>query len=121
MKTEEEMISLRYNQIEDIRPLGNMRGLYYLNLRHNNICDISILSRFKDYYIGRLFLKYNPIDNFSPLKNVHLVDSDVPEYTGRAGFIIGQKVNFEEDESSFNGVNFGKCPWQEIICKIAEK
>jgi len=42
------MISLRYNQIEDIRPLANMRGLYYLNLRHNNICDISILSRFKN-------------------------------------------------------------------------
>ncbi len=44
-------------------------------------------------------MKYNPIADFSPLKNVHLVDSDVPEYTGRAGFIIGQKVNFEEDES----------------------
>lgn len=92
-------LTLRYNQIENIRPLGNMKRLYYLNLRHNNISDISILSRFKNYYIGRLFLKYNPIDNFSPLKNGHLVDSDVPEYTGRAGFIIGQKVNFEEDES----------------------
>lgn len=91
-------LTLRYNQIEDIRPLRNMRGLYYLNLRHNNISDISILSRYRNYYIGRLFLKYNNITDFSPLRHVHLVYSDVPEYTGRGAFVAGQKVNIAEDD-----------------------
>lgn len=90
-------LTLRYNQIEDIRPLRNMRGLYYLNLRHNNISDISILSRYKNYYIGRLFLKYNNITDFSPLRHVHLVDSDVTEYTARGAFVGGCKVIPDED------------------------
>lgn len=52
--------------------------------------------KIEDYYIGRLFIGHNNIIDYSPLRNIHLVDSDVVKYVGQARFMMGMKL--EEDE-----------------------
>lgn len=70
-------LTLRYNQIENIESFEAMKGLYYLNLRHNKIKDISIFSNKENYSLSRLFLDYNPIEDYTPLKGWDFVASDV--------------------------------------------
>ncbi|MBN2222592.1 MAG: hypothetical protein JW708_10335 [Vallitaleaceae bacterium] len=82
-------VILRYNQIEDISPLQNLRRIYLLNLRHNKIRDISALSAFHDTHIGRLYLGYNKITDYSILSNIFLVHSDLEELVERSQSFTG--------------------------------
>jgi internalin A len=91
-------LTLRYCGIQDIAPLRGLTGLYFLNLRHNRIKDISIFQEFRESFLGRLFIHYNPIKDYSPLKKICLVESDVSQYTQRAAFMDGVKLTEEGEE-----------------------
>lgn len=70
-------LSLRHNKIKDISQIANNKRIYYLNLRHNEISDIRPLSNLKDGNIGRLFIGYNDILDFSYVKDLNLVYLDI--------------------------------------------
>lgn len=53
-----------------------MKGLYYLNLRHNKVKDISVFKDNKNSNLSRLFIEHNPIEDYTPLKGWHFVARD---------------------------------------------
>lgn len=64
--TELKMLHLYNNDdIEDIRPLANLKKLTHLNLRNNKIKDITPLSGLTQ--LQTLFLDFNEISNFTPI------------------------------------------------------
>lgn len=71
-------LSIRWNRIEDIAPIRDLRRLYQLNLRHNRIKDISVLEDFSNSNLSRLFLNHNNILDYSPVKHLNLIESDIP-------------------------------------------
>lgn len=63
--------TLRYNSISDVTPLEALTQLYYLNLRHNQISDVSMLADLaRKGNLSRLYLGYNPISDFSAMKDI---------------------------------------------------
>lgn len=70
-------LTLRYNKISDITPLGDLKGIYLINLRHNQIKDISVLKKHRNTNLSRLFLGYNNIENYTPLRGIHLIENDL--------------------------------------------
>ncbi|UGB29974.1 leucine-rich repeat domain-containing protein [Metabacillus sp. B2-18] len=72
-------LTLRHNKITDITSLGELEGIYFINLRHNQIKDISALKKHRNSNLSRLFLAYNYIEDFTVLKGIHLIDSDIRE------------------------------------------
>lgn len=88
---------LSYNNISDIsalRPNGRSTGLGYLNLRNNNITDISPLAEYTG--IGILSLTYNNISDVSPLTGLSKQDSVI--------YLGGNPVENIEVLKGFNSV-----------------
>ncbi len=68
-------LDLSDNMLEDIQPIKNLKRLKYLNLQTNNISDVSALN---DLALEEVYLKYNPIEDYSSadkmLENVFKTD-----------------------------------------------
>lgn len=69
--TELKMLHLYNNdEIEDIRPLANLKKLKHLNLRYNKIKDITPLAGLTQ--LQTLFLDFNQISDIKPLAKLKL-------------------------------------------------
>lgn len=88
---------LKGNSIEDLEPISNLAS-YYFDISHNKVSELErYLSVRKSYLvnarwnrirsvefmrdklcaIARFFVKHNEIEDYTPLKGHHFVDSDV--------------------------------------------
>lgn len=105
-------LTLGHNIISDIKSLGEIKGVYYINLRHNQIKDISALKKHRNSNLSRLFLAFNNIEDYTPLKGIHLIDSDIREAMSDL-----EKLNDLTDRK--NGKHYGMllCEAEDIIGK----
>ncbi|WP_158592567.1 leucine-rich repeat domain-containing protein [Flavobacterium sp. 102] len=63
-----EELTLMFNDLEDISFLKNLENLKRLNLTHNKVLDISVLSELKS--LEKLWLQDNKINDVSPLRSL---------------------------------------------------
>jgi Leucine-rich repeat (LRR) protein len=108
-------LTLRHNKISDIKPLGELEGVYFINLRHNQIKDISALKKHRNANLSRLFLAHNNIEDYTPLKGIQLIDSDI-----REAMSDSETLNDLIDRK--NGKHFGMvlCEAEDIIGKWSQ-
>lgn len=106
-------LTLRYNKISEIKALANLSKTLLINLRHNNISDISVFNGFKDYYyLGKLYLQDNPINDYSPLKNLYLTQCDIEQYSNKWRLEAGINLNKIKD----GNFEFNIVEKEDFIC-----
>jgi Leucine-rich repeat (LRR) protein len=77
--------TLRWSNVNDITPLQDLKSLYSLNLRHNKVKNLSPAIQLNSHNLSRLYMSDNPIEDYSVLKALPFVHSDIT-YRGERKF-----------------------------------